>query len=156
MIECAGREEHPRIAPAGNRGFSLLELLMVVAIILIVATMAIPALLQSRQAANEAAAVSTLQLFNASENTYFTTTGGFGTVAELIADDLLDDRFFGAKSGYLFEVAVSGDRLDYLLTATAAAPSAGRYDYYTSPDYVLRYTTTASRAPAGQAGRPVQ
>src|SRR6185436_13931932 len=43
-----------------NKGFSLLELLIVVAIILIIATIAIPSLLRSRQAAHEAAAVATL------------------------------------------------------------------------------------------------
>jgi prepilin-type N-terminal cleavage/methylation domain-containing protein len=136
-------------------GFSLLELLIVVAIILIIATIAIPSLVRSRQAANESAAASTLQLFNASQTIYLTATGGFGTVAQLVADGLIDDRFLSAKSGYVFGGTLAGDRLNYEITATAVSANSGRYDYYTSPDSVLRYTTNASRAPAGMAGLPL-
>src|SRR6266508_2188865 len=50
-----------------TRGFSLLELLIVVAIILIIATIAIPSLLKSRQAANESAAVSNVRNLNTAE-----------------------------------------------------------------------------------------
>jgi prepilin-type N-terminal cleavage/methylation domain-containing protein len=139
-----------------ERGFSLLELLIVVGIILIIATIAIPSLIRSRQSANETAAVSTLQLFNASQNIYMTGAKVFGTVNQLIADDLIDERFLGPKSGYEFEVVLSGDALDYVMTATAESPNAGRYDYYTTPDFVLRYSSDAGRAPSGKAGLPVQ
>jgi prepilin-type N-terminal cleavage/methylation domain-containing protein len=139
-----------------ERGFTLLELLIVVGIILIVATIAIPSLIRSRQAANETAAVSTLQLFNASQNIYLSGAKVFGTVEQLIADGLIDDRFMGPKSGYEFEVVLSGDGLDYTLTAEAASATSGRYDYYTTPDFVLRYSSDASRAPTGKAGLPVE
>ena len=59
-----------------NRGFSLLELLIVVAIILIIATIAIPSLLRSRQAANESAAVANLRTINTAEVTYLSSAGG--------------------------------------------------------------------------------
>lgn len=138
-----------------TRGFSLLELLIVVAIILILATIALPSLLRSRQAANESAAVSALQLLNASENLYMTSTRGFATVAEMVGDGLIDSRFLGVKSGYSYVISLSASRMNYLLTASASTPNAGRYDYYTTPDFVIRYTTTAGRYPAGQAGMPV-
>src|SRR5207253_8585759 len=50
-----------------NRGFSLLELLIVVAIILIIATIAIPSMLRSRQAANESHAIANLRTLNTAE-----------------------------------------------------------------------------------------
>ena len=59
-----------------SKGFSLLELLIVVAIILIIATIAIPSLLRSRQAANESAAVANLRTINTAEVTYLSSSGG--------------------------------------------------------------------------------
>src|SRR5262245_46878102 len=56
-----------------NRGFSLLELLIVVAIILIIATIAIPSLLRSRQAAQESSAVAQLRTINTAQVTYLSS-----------------------------------------------------------------------------------
>ena len=138
-----------------NRGFSLLELLIVVAIILIIATIAVPSLLRSRQSANEAAAVSNLKLLNTAEVTYTTSgTTGYGTIADLVTGGLLDSRFSTAISGYVFTITVSGD--DYTATAIARGANDGRYDYYTKPDYVIRYSTTSTRAPVGLTGEPVR
>lgn len=151
----SGREQGNGNGLRTSAGFSLLELLIVVAIILIISTIAMPSLLRSRQAANESAAVSTLQLFNASQNIYMSGSGGFGTVDDLMADGLIDDRFDSPKSGYRYVATLSADHLEYTITATAEPDTAGRYDYYTTTDFVPRYATDASRAPAGQAGTPV-
>ena len=65
-----------------SSGFSLLELLIVVAIILIIATIAIPSLLRSRQAANETGAVANLRTVNTAQITYLSGAGGdYGTIA---------------------------------------------------------------------------
>jgi prepilin-type N-terminal cleavage/methylation domain-containing protein len=147
-----------------NRGFSLLELLIVVAIILIIATIAIPNLLRSRQAAAEATAVTTLKAINTAEITYSSTSGGkFGTLADLVTAGLLDSRFAGGSvSGYNFVVTASG--LDYTATATPASANSGRFSYFAWPDAVVRYSTETSGCdgpggncfPAGMSGQPVQ
>jgi prepilin-type N-terminal cleavage/methylation domain-containing protein len=138
-----------------NKGFSLLELLIVVAIILIIATIAIPSLLRSRQAANESAAVANIRTINTAQVTYLSSNGGnFGTITNLVSAGLLDTRFNGIVNGYNFTVVASG--ADYTATATPASSNTGRYGYYSLPDAVIRYSTVTSLAPAGQAGNPVQ
>jgi prepilin-type N-terminal cleavage/methylation domain-containing protein len=137
-----------------DRGFSLLELLIVVAIILIIATIAIPSLLRSRQAANESAAVATTRTITTAEVTYLSSSGGsYGTMAMLIGAQLLDSGFTGVKSGYNY--AITTDGTDYTITAVPASTNNGRFGYYSTPDGVVRYSTTTTMAPANQAGNPV-
>ncbi len=66
-----------------NKGFSLIELLIVVAIILIIAAIAIPNLLRSRMAANEASAVGTLRSLVSAESTYQLQNSTIGYSADL-------------------------------------------------------------------------
>jgi prepilin-type N-terminal cleavage/methylation domain-containing protein len=144
-----------------NKGFSLLELLIVVAIILIIATIAIPSLLRSRQAANESAAVGSLRTINTAEVTYLSSSGGtYGNVSDLVTAGLLDSRFSsGTISGYVYAVTTATGT--YTASATPNATNSGRYGYYSTPDGVVRYQTATSGTcspcfPAGQGGNPVQ
>ena len=138
-----------------SKGFSLLELLIVVAIILIIATIAIPSLLRSRQAADEAAAVASLRTVNTAEITYLSSSGGnYGDITSLIAAGLLDDTFTGTKAGYNYTVAAVGS--DYTAEATPASSNTGRYGYYSHPDAVVRYSTNGALAPTpALAGKSV-
>jgi prepilin-type N-terminal cleavage/methylation domain-containing protein len=138
-----------------NKGFSLLELLIVVAIILIIATIAIPSLLRSRQAANESAAVANLRTLNTAEVSYLSSSGGsYGEISDLITAGYVDSTFNGVKAGYNFDITASGS--DYTATATPASTNTGRFGYYSTPDAVVRYSTVSSLAPASQAGNAVQ
>jgi prepilin-type N-terminal cleavage/methylation domain-containing protein len=141
-----------------NKGFSLLELLIVVAIILIIATIAIPSLLRSRQAAHEAAAVATLRTLNTAEVTYLSTAAGqFGKMQDLINNTLIAPNFIpGPVSGYNFLVNLDMTTFrDFTITANPASANDGRYGYFITPDGVVRYSAATSLAPVGAAGQPV-
>ena len=105
-----------------QKGFSLIELLIVVAIILIIAAIAIPNLLRARMAANESSAVASIRTINTGEVTYNSTypTVGFATLANIgspagvctpssttacLIDSVLT---LGTKSGYTFHAASAG------------------------------------------------
>jgi type IV pilus assembly protein PilA len=134
-----------------NKGFSLLELLIVVAIILIIATIAIPSLLRSRQAANESAAVANLRTINTAEVTYLSSSGGnYGDLPALVSAGLLDSTFTaGVKAGYNFSVTAAGS--NYTATAIPASSNTGRFGYYSSPDAVVRYSSHPTASMIGTA-----
>jgi type IV pilus assembly protein PilA len=102
-----------------NLGFSLIELLIVVAIILIIAAIAIPNLLRARRSANEGSATASMRTIGSGELLYNSTNGSFGTLAQLSADSIIDNVLgSGTKSGYVFSATPDATSPALQFTAT--------------------------------------
>ena len=141
-----------------QKGFSLIELLIVVAIILIIAAIAIPNLLRSRIAANEASAVGSVRTINTSEVTYASTypNHGFATLDNMgpgtsvneSSAGLLDSVLAsGTKSGYVFSVVTggatgSGPATTYSVNGDPQNSQTGQRHFYSDQSGVIRYNVT--------------
>jgi type IV pilus assembly protein PilA len=154
----------------GMRGFSLIELLIVVAIILIIASIAIPNLLKSRIAANNAAAAAVLRSLNTAEASYstFYPNQGFATLAILgpggpacavnggtSANACLIDSTLGCsaaeclKDAYWFNITVSGN--GYTATATPVNATQGDKDWCSNEDSVIHVQPDSNPTAGGAA-----
>jgi prepilin-type N-terminal cleavage/methylation domain-containing protein len=109
-----------RPAQSSSRGFSLIELLIVVAIILIIAAIAIPNFMRARMAANEAAAVAACKKITTAEVTYYTTYGrGYSNQLSELGPPAAGGRVGPASAELLDEVVVSGSKHGYVFTYAA-------------------------------------
>ena len=134
-----------------EKGFTLIELMIVVAIIAVIAAIAIPSLMQSRMAANETKAVGALKAYGSAQAIYQRRKQVYANDFTLLNTDmaLIDSSFAGAKKGLATEVPYSGylfvDLLtglnynyEYALGAEAAAyDKTGVMTYFTDQTGVM-------------------
>jgi prepilin-type N-terminal cleavage/methylation domain-containing protein len=155
-----------------QKGFSLIELLIVVAIILIIAAIAVPNLLRARVAANESSAVASVRSINTAEISYQTANSTIGYAAALSnlgpaastgctagptsTNACLIDWTLaqGSKSGYNFSAVNNGATPATAYTAGAAPTTyntTGVRLFCSVEDGVLHADPNASKA-AGSSG----
>jgi type IV pilus assembly protein PilA len=156
-----------------NQGFSLIELLIVVAIILIIAAIAIPNLLRARIASNESSAVASVRTLNTAQISYnsaYPTVGFASTLGNLSGTSctppssagacLIDTQLAsGTKSGYSFALqGVSGTPAStYQAIASPLVPSQTGIRYFCSfEDGVVRVNPTAAISTCDATQSPLQ
>jgi len=132
-----------------RRGFSLIELLIVIAIILVIVTIAVPQYNKQMMSAHETAAIQAIQTIHAVETQYYSQFGRYAvSLAELgppasgaagpaAADLISKDLSEGKKSGYVF--TVSATPTGYAVSAVPEAfNSSGRRTFYSDQTLVVR------------------
>ena len=132
-----------------RRGFSLIELLIVIAIILVIVTIAVPQYNKQMMSAHETAAIQAIQTIHAVETQYYSQFGRYAvSLAELgppasgaagpaAADLISKDLTEGKKSGYVF--TVSATPTGYAVSAVPEAfNSSGRRTFYSDQTLVVR------------------
>lgn len=137
-----------------SKGFTLIELMLVIAIIALIAAFAIPNLLRSRMSANEAAATGSIRTISTGEIAYQTagveaTTNGIGKYGSLTSLGVAAAPFIdpnlgsGIKQGYLFEatpVLVANAVPKYTATATPGSPGkTGIRTFFVDESGVVRF-----------------
>ncbi len=132
-----------------TQGFTLIELMIVVAIIAIIAAIAIPSLLAARMSGNEASAISSLRTLTTVNEQYRTRFGAYaGALGDLQAEGYIDNVLGGgAKSGYDFTYTGAGVVWDTTADPTIVGRTGERF-FFVDESGVIRFDTSATATAA--------
>ncbi len=138
-----------------KRGFSLVELLIVVAVIGIIAAFAVPNLVRSKSAAREAAAISAVRSLVNAQATYISTknSGTFAADLSILEATGLIDSVLASGTIDAYSLSVSGDNSGYEINARPLGyGSSATRSFYSDESGVIRYNTADAAATAGSPG----
>lgn len=132
-----------------EQGFTLIELMIVVAIIAIIAAIAIPSLLNARKAGNEASAISSLRTLTTVNEQYRTRFQSYSTsLANLSTATYIDSVLgSGTKSGYVFTYT-GGTNTWTVSTVPATAGTTGDRGFFADQSGVIRFDASAAATSA--------
>lgn len=142
-----------------NAGFTLIELMIVVAIIAIIAAIAIPNLLRSRMQSNESATIGNLRTIAAAQVTFHSANNRYAASFDELTTatpPFLDGNWAGVKSGYTIVLADQNNGACFTATATPSVQdTTGSRGFFTDCSGVLRWaaggTADAASTPLGEA-----
>jgi type IV pilus assembly protein PilA len=160
-----------------QKGFSLIELLIVVAIILIIAAIAIPNLIRSKIASNNSAAAATVRTLNTAEATYNSSyqPSSYATLAQLgpgantcpatgatSTNACIVDFTLGCAAGtsggscirdqFTYSITVNNSGQDYVISSWPNGANQGSEDFCSAPDGVVRQQADPAASGTGPAG----
>ena len=158
-----------------KKGFTLIELMIVVAIIAIIAAIAIPNLLRSRLAANESSAIGSLRTLTSAQAAYQqsaveTNTAGLGLYATNLSnmgpgglgtppfiDAALSSADASPKSGYTFLLSTPSPESGFTCTAEPSDPGrTGNRHFFVDESGSITFVPDAGSAPATSTSTPIQ
>ncbi|MBI4585904.1 MAG: type II secretion system protein [Planctomycetes bacterium] len=153
MKKYAGLENRAgRPWQVGSGGFTLVELMVVIAVLAIIMAMALPSLFNARMAGNEASAIGSLRTLVSVNSTYKTRFQSYATsLGSLQTTGYIDDVLAsGSKSGYTFTYTGAVDTFSITGDPISPGSSGSRY-FFTDESGVIRFSSTGTATATSSA-----